>query len=277
MICVSCWSLLTSGTHHNPGFHQTLRYRQSWLPVFLLSRYLKIVHPLGTHFLQTERAALIISRVTWVFLWITASTYAILSGITQQTVDSVPSRSSCKNLHREDFSIFYKIIHTCSTTIFLCVLLSLLFSYCSTSHRLSHVQVRQPASSSSKKLTKSRRNILVLVSVFCICFVPYHLVRLPYTFQTRPCPQNQVFMYLKELTSMTAILNICLDPLIYFIFSKAFRDQLSQRMVFTSSQVVMQGGNPERGSSDEGQKSTVKIHRKMVGCSFKLTTTDNSQ
>lgn len=235
---------------------------------------------MGTHFLQTERAALIISRVTWVFLCITASTYAILSGITQQTVDSVPSRSSCKNLHREDFSIFYKSIHTCSTIIFLCVLLCLLFSYCSTSHRLSQVQVRQPASSSSKKLAKSRRNILVLVSVFCICFVPYHLVRLPYTFQTRRCPQNQVFMYLKELTSMTAILNICLDPLIYFIFSKAFRDQVSQRVAFTSSQVVTRGGKSERGSSDEGQKSTVKLHRKTVGGSFKLPhtkKTDDSQ
>ncbi|XP_051255701.1 P2Y purinoceptor 14-like [Dicentrarchus labrax] len=33
----------------------------------------------------------------------------------------------------------------------------------------------QQQASSNKKLAKSHRNMLVLVSVFCVCFVPYHL------------------------------------------------------------------------------------------------------
>lgn len=231
-------------------------------PVFLLSRYLKIVHPLGTHILQTVRAAHIISTITWALLFAMMSTYIILSVITQEALPSVPSRVSCDVLHSKQLSLFYKIIHTCSAAIFLLVLVSLVFFYYSTSRRLSLAQQRQPASSCSKKLAKSRRNMLVLVSVFCVCFVPYHLVRLPYAFQRRQCSWSQAFFYMKELTIMVSVLNVCLDPLIYFIFCKAFRAQLSLRRVFSTTQVTKQGGNPERGSSDEQQISGIKMNRR---------------
>ncbi|KAG8000374.1 P2Y purinoceptor 14 [Nibea albiflora] len=123
------------------------------------NRYLKIVHPLGTHILQKVRPAHIISTVTW--------------------VSSSP---------HEQINLFFKIVYPISAAIFLFILVSLVFFYYSTSRRLSLAQQRQPASSSNKKLAKSRRNMLVL-----------------------------------ELTIMVSALNICLDPLIYFIFCKAFR------------------------------------------------------
>ncbi|XP_070761345.1 P2Y purinoceptor 14-like [Enoplosus armatus] len=225
------------------------------------NRYLKIVHPLGTHILQTVRAAHIISTVTWVFLFAMTSTYVILSLLTEEALPSVPHTVSCDVLHSKQLSLFYKIIHTCSAAIFLLVLVSLVFFYYSTSRRLSVAQQRQPASSGSKKLAKSRRNMLVLVSVFCVCFVPYHLVRLPYAFLRRRCSWSQTFFYLKELTIMVSVLNVCLDPLIYFIFCKAFRAQLSPRRVFSFTQDETPGASTERRSSS-GRMSTIRINRK---------------
>ncbi|KAM9363746.1 P2Y purinoceptor 14-like [Symphorus nematophorus] len=194
------------------------------------NRYLKIFQGTsGTHILQTVRAAHIISTVTWAFLLAIMSAYVILSFYTQKPLTSVPV--SCEVLHSDQLTLLYKIIHVCSTAIFLFVLVSLVFFYYSTSSRLSLAQQRQPESFSSKKLTKSQRNMLVLVCVFCFCSVPYHLVRLPNTYLGRNCSWRKVFSYLMELTNIMSFLHICLDLLIYFIFCKAFRAQLSQSLV----------------------------------------------
>ncbi|XP_008301438.1 P2Y purinoceptor 14-like [Stegastes partitus] len=224
------------------------------------NRYLKIVHPLGTHVLQTVRAAHIVSMVTWGCLLAMTSIYVLVSLLTQQAPDSITNISRCDILHSPQLSLLYRIIHACSAAIFLLVLVSLVFFYRSISRRLSQAQERQPASSGSKKLAKSRRNMLVLVSVFCVCFVPYHLVRLPYAFRTSWwCSWNQVFYHLKELSIMVSVLNVCLDPLIYFIFCKAFRSQLSFRRVFSITPAAMNAAGTERRSSD-GRTSGARVH-----------------
>ncbi|XP_036943348.1 P2Y purinoceptor 14-like [Acanthopagrus latus] len=231
------------------------------------NRYLKIVHPLGNHILQTARAAHIVSIVTWVVLLAMTGTYISLSLSTQADQLPVGSVVSCDVLHSKELSLFYKIIHTFSAAIFLLVLVSLVFFYYSTSRRLSLAQQKQPMSLGSKKLAKSRRNMMVLVSVFCVCFVPYHLVRLPYAL-LKPCSWGQAFFYLKELTIMGSVLNVCLDPLIYFIFCKAFRSQLSLRRVFSATQLTGPADRTERRSSD-GRMSTIRINRKT---SLSMTT-----
>ncbi|XP_076583729.1 P2Y purinoceptor 14-like [Chaetodon auriga] len=193
------------------------------------NRYLKIVQgTLGTHILQTVRGAHIISTMTWVFLLAMMSAYVILSFQTQKPLTSLPV--ICEVLHSGQLTLLYKIIHICSTAIFLCVLVALIFFYYSTSRKVSLAQQRQPASASSTKLAKSHRNMFVLVCVFCVCFVPYHLVRLPNTYLWRYCSWSKVFSYLMELTIVVSVLNVCLDPLIYFIFCKSFRTQLNQRV-----------------------------------------------
>ncbi|KAL3056887.1 hypothetical protein OYC64_007380 [Pagothenia borchgrevinki] len=229
------------------------------------NRYLKIVHPLGTHIFQTVRAAHIISTLTWLFLLAPVITYATLSLLSQKPLSPVPLSLGCDALHSQLLSTVYKVIHSCSVLVFLLVLVSLIFFYHSTSRRLSLAQKRQPASSSSKKLAKSRRNMLVLVSVFCVCFVPYHLVRLPYAFLRKRCSWSQTFFYLKEVTVLLSVLNVCLDPLIYFIFCKAFRAQLNLKRAFSLTQAT------ERRSSDG--RMSIRFNRTT---SLTTTTRQNS-
>ncbi|XP_034404641.1 P2Y purinoceptor 14-like [Cyclopterus lumpus] len=209
------------------------------------TRYLKIVRPLGAHFLLRVRAARIISSVTWVLLLATMGAYIALSLLTEEAQPA--SALSCEVLHSRLLGLYYKAVHSASAAVFLLVLVSLVFFYHAVSRRLALAQRRQPASSGSTKLAKSRRNMLVLVGVFCVCFVPYHLVRLPYAFLGRRCWWSHAFFYLKELTVMVSVLNVCLDPLIYFLFCKAFRAQMSPRRLIWAA---AQGANGERRSSD---------------------------
>ncbi|KAM8773637.1 P2Y purinoceptor 14-like [Acanthopagrus schlegelii] len=192
------------------------------------NRYLKIVHgSAAPHILQTVRVARIISTVTWVFLLALMSTYIIMLFHSLKHLTSAPV--SCKALHSDQLAVLYKIIETFSNVSFLFVLVSLIFFYYNTSRRVSEARQRQPTSSSSKKLAKSHRNMLVLVCVFCVCFVPFHMFRLIDIFLQKNCSMRTVSYYLMEVTVMVSTLNVCLDPLIYFIFCKAFRAQLSRR------------------------------------------------
>ncbi|CAI5669750.1 unnamed protein product [Oreochromis niloticus] len=188
------------------------------------NRYRKIVHPSGTHVLQSVRAAHIISMVTWVFLLAPSLTYSILFFITEKPLTFTPSR--CEPLFSASISLLFKIVHTLCSIIFLLVFISLVFFYYSTSRRVLQAQQRQLASSGSEKLVKSRRNMLVLVSIFCVCFVPYHLVRLPGTFLWNICPVGPVLYYLKEVAIMVSVFNICLDPVVYLFFCKTFWAQV---------------------------------------------------
>lgn len=192
-------------------------------------RYLKIVRPLETHALQTVRTAHHISAATWLSLLAISSIYLIL--FLQTTWGQKLDEFSCESHHSLEISLAYKIIHCSTIVVFMFVLMSLIFLYWKTMQKIRQAQLSTQTTSNSQKLNKSKRNMLVLVVVFCVCFVPYHLVRLPYAFiklQTKNCTAQAIYI-LKELTVLLSVLNACLDPLIYFIFCKAFRAQLGLR------------------------------------------------
>uniref|UniRef100_A0A3P8P761 G-protein coupled receptors family 1 profile domain-containing protein n=1 Tax=Astatotilapia calliptera TaxID=8154 RepID=A0A3P8P761_ASTCA len=207
-----------------------------------VNRYLKIVNPSGTRVLQTVRTAHIISAVTWVFLLATAISYSNLYLMTQESLTSNSSR--CDPLFSESVKLFFKIIQVLSAIIFLLVFISLVFFYYSTSRRVLQAQQRQLAS--SEKLLKSRRNMLLLVSIFCVCFVPYHLVRLPFTFLSGNCTVGPVLYYLKEVSTMVSVFNICLDPVVYFYLCKAFRARVRKLSRRANIQQVSEGSESSK-------------------------------
>uniref|UniRef100_A0A669B9S7 G-protein coupled receptors family 1 profile domain-containing protein n=1 Tax=Oreochromis niloticus TaxID=8128 RepID=A0A669B9S7_ORENI len=203
-------------------------------PLSSLFRYLKIIQPLGTHILQTVKTSYVISIITWVFLLVPAVTYTILFFITQTPVTSNPS--CCDPFFSESVRLFFTIIHTLSPIIFLLVSICMVFFYYSTSRRVLQAQQRQLASSGSEKLVKSRRNMLVLVSIFCVCFVPYHLVRLPYSLLQSNFSVVSVLNYIMEVTTMVAVFNVCLDPVVYFFLCKSFRAKMRKVSIMTNIQ-----------------------------------------
>uniref|UniRef100_A0AAY4BFR5 Probable G-protein coupled receptor 34 n=1 Tax=Denticeps clupeoides TaxID=299321 RepID=A0AAY4BFR5_9TELE len=195
------------------------------------NRYLKIVRPLETNPLQAIHSARVTSGVTWAFLVAAALTYMVIlqsTGVPQYEGDSV----GCEALHSDQAKKLYQAIHLISAGIFSFVLVSLVLFYCSIARRLSQAQRVRPEKRGCGKLARSKRNMLVLVCVFCVCFVPYHLVRLPYAFlkgQLGCYSWAGSFYTAKEVTVLLSAFNACLDPLIYFFFSKAFRAQLGLR------------------------------------------------
>nr|XP_015216190.1 PREDICTED: P2Y purinoceptor 14-like [Lepisosteus oculatus] len=192
-----------------------------------VNRYLKIVRPLENHVFQTVRAAKYISLGTWGLLLIIASTFAVLSLETfWSSLNSTAGQSKmCYMVLSPAGKQFYVFIHFLSIVLFIFVLASLSFFYFQTAKRLKATK-----HAANKKLQKSKKNISVLITVFCVCFVPYHLLRVLYLLTKNKviddCDAKRVIYYLKEFTIVLSSLNACLDPFIYFIFCKAFRAKI---------------------------------------------------
>ncbi|XP_039866477.1 P2Y purinoceptor 14-like [Simochromis diagramma] len=201
------------------------------------NRYRKIVHPSGT--VQTVRTARIISVITWVIL--------LAPTITFISYKEPLTSNYCVDSFNSSVSLLYKILHTFSAISVLLVFISLVFFYYSISRRVLQAQQRQLASSGSEKLVKSRRNMLVLVSIFCVCFVPYHLVHLPFVFLSNSCSVGRVLYNLQEAAAMVSVFNVCLDPVVYFYLCKTFRAQVRK----ASRRTNIQQANEESESSRE--------------------------
>ncbi|XP_048017915.1 P2Y purinoceptor 14-like [Megalobrama amblycephala] len=203
-----------------------------FMEVIAVNRYLKIVRPLETHALQTVHTARYISAAIWLFLIATSSIYLILFLLTSWGHDQKLDEFTCESLHSLQLSLAYKIIHCVTIVVFISVLISLTLLYCKTLQKLRQVQFSTHTTNSTQTFTKSKRNMQVLIIIFCVCFVPYHLVRLPYVFikpLLHDCLAVHAFYILKELTVLLAALNASLDPLIYFLFCRAFRARFNFR------------------------------------------------
>ncbi|XP_032887725.1 P2Y purinoceptor 14-like [Amblyraja radiata] len=187
------------------------------------NRYLKIVKPLNTYSIQRLRSAKILSVGTWCTLFALGMSYVFLKGEKEVKTNL---KTACLEF-RGGFGVYWHItLHTSGTILFLFVLIALCFFYFQTLKRLE----KSPSSSSSKKQVKAKNNILVLLVVFLICFVPYHIVRIPYILSQinviSNCYWRMMLLNFKEPTIVLATLNSCLDPVIYFLSCKAFRSKL---------------------------------------------------
>ncbi|XP_072247763.1 P2Y purinoceptor 14 [Leuresthes tenuis] len=116
-----------------------------------------------------------------------------------------------------------------SLSLFWVTLVVLAFCYTSIARRVckSYSRVRRD---NSNVCRKSNRSIFSILAVFFVCFVPYHVCRVPYTLSQIGSGFSRdarfVLFQLKEATLFLSALNVCLDPVIYFLMCRTFRESL---------------------------------------------------
>uniref|UniRef100_A0A3B5M5R3 G-protein coupled receptors family 1 profile domain-containing protein n=1 Tax=Xiphophorus couchianus TaxID=32473 RepID=A0A3B5M5R3_9TELE len=244
LLCLSLPLRIIHYTTRSVTIH--LLYCSFGASILFLNMYASILfmeRNLFTFFLLTKRAACITSLTTWVFLLTPMTAYSTVLLKTLKPDGS--DEDSCEDLHSDSVKLIYRTLHIGASTIFLLVFFSMVFSYYSASRKVLQAQQRQSASFSSRKLQRSRKKMLVLICIFCICFVPYHLIRLLYTFLQQRS-SDRVFYYLMEFTTIVSILNVCLDPLVYFVFCKDFRFHLRLRSFCSQKENGARRSNEEQ-------------------------------
>ncbi|XP_072329558.1 P2Y purinoceptor 14-like [Scyliorhinus torazame] len=185
------------------------------------TRYLKIVRPLKSYAFESLKTAKIVSIGTWCVLLGLGFSHLFLVNLPQNR-----TKETCLGVRSGTGVHWHVTVHAGGTFLFLCVLIGLCFFYFQTAKRLD----KSPSPSSLKKQAKAKNNILILLAVFVVCFVPYHIARLPYILSQidviTGCIWKKILFHFKESAVVLSSLNACLDPVIYFLSCKAFRSKL---------------------------------------------------
>lgn len=212
-----------------------------------LERYVKIVRPPASassspsclarvggasclQLVQTVTFSRVLALLTWGFL--------LLCVLPNVLLTSVPARQDnsrhCMQLKTALGVQWHRVSSFFSVGLFWATLLVLVFCYSSIACRVYRSARRLPHNNSAI-CRRSKRSIAILLAVFALCFVPYHVCRVPYTLSQMPAADFSwrsrfLLFQIKEATLFLSALNVCLDPVIYFLMCGTFRESLLKKL-----------------------------------------------
>lgn len=175
--------------------------------------------------LQSPTFARVLSVLTWALLFLCCAPNSILTS----NLDKQNSKD-CMKLKSPLGKKWHKVSSYISGSLFWVTLLIVTFSYTSIAR-----QVYRCMRNTSDICRKSNRSIFSILVVFFICFVPYHVCRVPFTlsqvYPTDFSKDARFWLYqIKEGTLFLSAMNVCLDPVVYFLLCGTFRESLLRKL-----------------------------------------------
>ncbi|XP_028429735.1 P2Y purinoceptor 14 isoform X2 [Perca flavescens] len=223
-------------------FYSSMYVGILFMGLISLERYVKIVRHAAfgvgslLHLLHSVGFARVLALLTWSFLLLCVLPNVVL---TSRPATEETSRD-CMRLKTPLGMKWHSVSNFLSVSLFWVTLLVLSYCYTAIACRVyqSYRRVRRTSnqSSSSKACRKSNRSIFSILAVFFVCFVPYHVCRVPYTLSQMPAASGFgrdarfLLFQLKEGTLFLSALNVCLDPVIYFLMCRTFKESLLRKL-----------------------------------------------
>ncbi|XP_074494949.1 P2Y purinoceptor 14-like [Sebastes fasciatus] len=224
-------------------FYSSMYVGILFMGLISLERYVKIVRHTSSsscrsrlggvsslHVLQSVGFARVLALLTWSFLLVCVLPNVVL---TSRPADEESSRH-CMQLKTPLGMQWHRVSTLLSVGLFWVTLLVLAYCYASIACRV-YQSYRRVRRDNSDVCRKSNRSIFSILAVFFVCFVPYHVCRVPYTLSQMPesgfSPDARFLLFqLKEGTLFLSALNVCLDPIIYFLMCRTFRESLLRKL-----------------------------------------------
>ncbi|XP_015216404.1 P2Y purinoceptor 13-like [Lepisosteus oculatus] len=196
-----------------------------FLGVISLDRYFKIVRPFGKLLGQNLTYGKFLTAFIWIsFFCTTALPNMIL------TNKKWNGTANCISLKDRPGIIWHEVVIYICQTVFAVVCVLIVFTYVFISRKVYESYKRsQSCNERYKRQTKAR--VFIVIVVFFICFVPYHLVRVPFTkiqVDKNTTCIDYAWSFSKELSLWLSATNTCLDPLIYILLCKSFRNRVCE-------------------------------------------------
>ncbi|NXF06766.1 GPR34 protein, partial [Smithornis capensis] len=123
------------------------------------------------------------------------------------------------------------ILNYITVIIFWIVFFLLILSYVKIAKNLLKISRRRSNFPNAGKYTKTARNSFIVLIIFTICFVPYHMFRFVYItsqLQNPSCYWQQIIHKCNEVMLIFSSFNSCLDPVMYFLMSRSVRKTVLQ-------------------------------------------------
>ncbi|XP_053564987.1 P2Y purinoceptor 13 [Bombina bombina] len=206
-------------------FYQTLYVNMILLGLIGFDRFIKIVKPHRRYWTDNVFFAKSLSAAVWIVMLGIFLPNMILTNqnATPQNV------KKCASLKSQLGIKWHEVVNYFCQIVFVTVLILLILFYTIITKKV-YASFTRSKSKDSNARKKLKAKVFIVIVVFCVCFAPYHFVRIPYTIsqigKIKDCHlQNRLFIA-KESTLWLAATNVIMDPLIYVLLCKPFRKLL---------------------------------------------------
>ncbi|KAK1340304.1 hypothetical protein QTO34_018871 [Cnephaeus nilssonii] len=203
----------------------------AFLAVITYNRFQAVTRPIKTVQATTRKRGILLSLIIWVSIVAAASYFFVLD-----STNVVPSQAGSGNVtrcfeHYEKGSIPVLIIHI--FLVFAFFLVFLLIFFCNLI--IIRTLLLQPVQQQQRNAEVKRRAlwmVCTVLAVFIVCFVPHHVVQLPWTLAELGFQNTDFHQAINDAHQVTLCLlstNCVLDPIIYCFLTKKFRKHLTEK------------------------------------------------
>ncbi|XP_028275907.1 P2Y purinoceptor 13-like [Parambassis ranga] len=209
------------------------------LGLISLDRFFKIMMPRNKFFGQNVIFSKVMSGLVWVALFGGTGLPNII--LSNRSVANMTQISSCMTLkgpaglefhqHAVIFlNVFFWLVSVVIAVCYICITNKVIQSF------------RNSGSNNNEGKQKIKLRVFLVIIVFFVSFGPYHIVRIPYTFQQVNYSPNTDCVYVagkfgKDLSLWLANTNICMDPLLYVFLCREFKEKLMSMIEGASTSV----------------------------------------
>ncbi|XP_015274125.1 PREDICTED: platelet-activating factor receptor [Gekko japonicus] len=206
----------------------------AFLGVITYNRYQAVTKPITAAQSTTRRRGIYVTLAIWVLIAVPAIYFLVDDGITEEKINGRSFRRCFERYDTITGDIkpvlgFHVLICVCFFITFLVVLVCNAF--------IIRTLLSQPVQARKSAHVRQRALWLVctVLAVFIICFVPHHILDLPWTLMVLKawkinCQTQQLVNDLHQVTLLLLGANCVLDPVIYCFLTKKFRKHLSENL-----------------------------------------------
>lgn len=231
----------------------------AFLGVITYNRYQAVAYPIKTAQSTTRKRGISLCVVIWISIVATAL-YFLATDSTNvvRTKDGSGNITRCFE-HYEPRSVPILVVHVFIAFCFFLVFLLILFCNLVIIHTLLTRKVRQQRKPEVKR--RALWMVCTVLAVFIICFVPHHMVQLPWTLAELGYQTNfhQAINDAHQITLCLLSTNCVLDPVIYCFLTKKFRKHLSEKFYNMRS-----SRKCSRATTDTGTEVMVPVDQTPV-------------
>ncbi|NWH78934.1 GPR34 protein, partial [Piaya cayana] len=210
----------------------TLFYMNMYISIVLLGlisldRYIKINKSVKRPKMLTTTRSIHICCMVWAialtgFIIVVAPSFS-------KSKDS--NSTMCFHYRNKQNAKTEAILNYIVVIIFWIVFFLLILSYVKIAKNLLKISKKRANFPNAGKYIQTARNSFIVLVIFTICFVPYHVFRFVYItsqLQNTSCYWKEIIHKCNEVMLIFSSFNSCLDPVMYFLMSRSVRKTVFQ-------------------------------------------------
>ncbi|XP_019391782.1 PREDICTED: P2Y purinoceptor 4 [Crocodylus porosus] len=210
-------------------FYANLYCSILFLTCISLHRYVGICHPIRSlKWVKTKYANWVCVGVWFVV------TICLIPNLVFVTISTRGNSTLCHDTTKpEEFDHYVHYSSSVMVLLFGFPFLVIVVCYCLMAKKLCKTNFSYVNKTLPSYRKRSIKMIIIVLSVFALCFVPFHITRtLYYTsrlFQAN-CKTLNIVNFTYKITRPLASINSCIDPILYFMTGDKYRGRLRRAL-----------------------------------------------